>query len=415
MDDLPTLQATDTSLTLAQTRLFSPIRLRGMTARNRIVVSPMCQYASVDGGPTDYHLVHLGRFAMGGAGIVIFEDSVVEARGRTTTHCAGLYDDALVPRYRRITDFVRSMGAVPGIQIGHTGRAACTKGPLDLFAPLDAEDAARGITPWQPVAPSPAETTPSGIPAHALDEAEIAALVQAYADATRRAVDAGFDLIEIHGGHGYLISQFLSATANRRTDRYGGSLENRMRFPLEAVEAVRAIWPADRPLFFRVSAVEGKGGSWGMSDTIAFGRELLARGIDVIDCSSGGIGGKSAMPAVPRVPGFQTGYAMTLRETLCCATMAVGGITTGRQAESILADGAADLVAVATEFMLDPNWPVRAARDLGAGDFYDLLPEQHAFRVRRRDAHLKNYPQGSTVWMPTEVDQAVVYDWVKQR
>ncbi|WP_227322703.1 oxidoreductase [Acidisoma silvae] len=395
----------------AQPLLFTPISLRGVTVRNRVVVSPMCQYLSVDGGPTDWHLVHLGRFAMGGAGIVFSEDSVVAADGRTTHRCAGMYDDRLIPQYRRITDFIKALGAVPAVQIGHTGRSASTRGPLDGFALLTENDAAQGFAPWPPVSVSAEPPRASGPNPRVLDHDDIRDLVQAFAEAAKRAAEAGYEICEIHGGHGYLIHQFLSEGSNRRDDGYGGDLAGRMRFALEVVEAVRAAWPDDKPLFFRVSAVEGKGGSWGMRDSLQLGRELLARGVDVIDCSSGGIGGSSTLDAVPRVPGFQTSYARRIRQALGCTTMAVGGIRDGHQAERILAEGSADLIAVATETMLDPNWAVRAARALGVDDYYSLLPRHHAFRVKRRDDQFKAYPPGSAVAIPYEIDQSEPYRW----
>ncbi|MCS0504884.1 oxidoreductase [Ancylobacter mangrovi] len=391
--------------------LFRPITLRGITARNRIVVSPMCQYLSIDGGPTDWHLVHLGRFAMGGAGIIFSEDSVVEARGRTTHRCAGLYEDRLIPEYRRINDFLKALGAVPAVQIGHTGRVASTRGPLEGFGPLNEEDARRGHAGWRPVEVSPGASRADGVTPLELDRNEIGHIIEAYAAAAVRAHKAGYDILEIHGGHGYLVHQFLSEGSNRRTDDYGGSLLGRMRFALEVVEAVRAVWPDDKPLFFRVSAVEGKGGTWGMRDTLTLGRELIGRGVDVIDCSSGGIGGPSGLPAVPRVPGFQAGYAKRVRGELGCRTMAVGGISSGPQAERILQDGAADLIAIATEFMVEPNWPVRAARELGMEDYLDLLPVHHAFRTKRRDRHLEEASRQEQLMIPYEVDESVPYTW----
>jgi 2,4-dienoyl-CoA reductase-like NADH-dependent reductase (Old Yellow Enzyme family) len=391
--------------------LFRPITLRSITARNRIVVSPMCQYLSVDGGPTDWHLVHLGRFAMGGAGIVFCEDTAVEDRGRSTYDCAGIYDDRFIPQYRRIVEFIKAMGAVPAIQIGHTGRRAATKGPMDGFAPLTTEDAARGRAPWRPVSPSESAPEPGGPTPLVLDRDEIRKIVAAFGLATRRAVAAGYEICEIHGAHGYLLHQFLSPASNCRTDGYGGDLAGRMRFALEVVETVRAAWPTENPLFFRVSAVDGKGGTWGMRDTLALVRALRDRGVDVIDCSSGGITGDSALPAVPRVPGFQVEYARRVRLEVEIKTIAVGLITEARQAETILQDGAADLVALASEMMYDPNWPVHAARALDLPDYLDLLPHHHAFRLKRRQDMLATYPPGQPVVIPYEVDEAYEHHW----
>ena len=247
-------------MTAARPLLFTPITLRGVTARNRVVVSPMCQYVSVDGGPTDWQFVHFGRYAMGGAGIVFGEETAVEARGRKTYHCAGIWNDHQARAYRRITDFIKEMGAVPAIQLGHCGRNAGSHGAMEEWRALDERDARAGMPPWRGLAPSPLPAR-RGFPVPIeMDHDDIRTVLAAFRDAARRATDAGYDICEIHGAHGYLIHQFLSPVSNRRTDAYGGSRENRMRFALEVAETVRAAWPQDRPLFFRVSAVDGKGG-----------------------------------------------------------------------------------------------------------------------------------------------------------
>ena len=290
--------------------LFTPITLRGVTARNRLVVSPMCQYVSVDGAPTDWQFVHFGRYAMGGAGIVFGEETAVEARGRKTYHCAGIWNDHQVKAYRRVTDFIKEMGAVPAIQLGHCGRNAGSHGAMEEWRALDERDARAGMPPWRGLAPSPLPAR-RGFPVPIeMDHDDIRTVLGAFRDAAKRATDAGYDICEIHGAHGYLIHQFLSPVSNRRTDAYGGSRENRMRFALEVAETVRAAWPQDRPLFFRVSAVDGKGGLWGLDDTVALAHELKARDIDLVDCSSGGISGDSDMVLVPRVPGYQVPYAI---------------------------------------------------------------------------------------------------------
>ena len=236
--------------------LFTPLAIRSVTARNRIVVSPMCQYRSVDGGPVDWHLVYWGRFAIGGAGIVFSEETAVEPRGRKTHDCAGLYDDAHTVGYRRINDFITSMGAVPAIQLGHAGRRGSTHGALHGWKPLTASDGAAGLPPWPVIAPSAVAETPASPLPVAMDRDDIRAQVELWRVAALRAAEAGFKICEIHGAHGYLIHQFLSPLSNARTDAYGGTLEARMRFALEVTEAVRAAWPQDLPLFFRVSAIE---------------------------------------------------------------------------------------------------------------------------------------------------------------
>jgi 2,4-dienoyl-CoA reductase-like NADH-dependent reductase (Old Yellow Enzyme family) len=309
--------------------LFTPIKLRSVVARNRIVSSPMCQYVSVDGAPTEWQLVNFGRFAMSGTGIVFGEETAVEPRGRKTHHCAGIYHDRHIEAYRRITDFIKSLGSVPAIQLGHCGRRASAHGPLKDRAALTETDARQGLQPWQGIAPSALPENPGRPIPRAMDLDDIRGNIVAWRDAAQRSVDAGYDICEIHGAHGYLIHQFLSPVSNRRTDGYGGSLEGRMRFALEVVDAVRAVWPKDRPLFFRTSAVEGAGGEWGIEDTLALARELKAHGVDVIDCSSGGVMGDGPMPAIPRVPGYQVGYSREIKREVAIPTVAVGNPARG--------------------------------------------------------------------------------------
>jgi 2,4-dienoyl-CoA reductase-like NADH-dependent reductase (Old Yellow Enzyme family) len=388
--------------------LFTPIQLRSVTARNRIVSSPMCQYLSDDGGPEDWQLVNFGRFAMGGCGIVFGEETAVEARGRKTHHCAGIYKDSHIPAYRRINDFIKSMGAVPAIQLGHCGRRASQHGPLkDRAALTEAEQ------PWQGISPSPLPPTPDGAIPREMDVSDIRATIAAWREATQRSVDAGYDICEIHGAHGYLIHQFLSPLSNRRSDAYGGSLQNRMRYALEVVEAVREVWPQDRPLWFRTSAVEGPGGVWGIEDTLALVRELKRRGVDMVDCSSGGIalGGEGGLSAVPRVPGFQAGYSREIRQETGMPTVAVGMIRDAHHAESILREGHADLVALARGLMDDPNWPLHAARELGCADPLALVHAREAQRLRQLEQHSKSYPPGSVVDIPFGTEEQVAYSW----
>jgi 2,4-dienoyl-CoA reductase-like NADH-dependent reductase (Old Yellow Enzyme family) len=394
----------------ARPLLFTPITLRGVTARNRIVVSPMCQYVSVDGGPTDWQFVHFGRYAMGGAGIVFGEESAVEARGRKTYHCAGIWNDHQARAYRRTTDFIKQMGAVPAIQLGHCGRNAGSHGAMEDWRALDERDARAGMPPWRGLAPSPLPAR-RGFPVPIeMDHDDIRTVLTAFRDATHRATDAGYDIAEIHGAHGYLIHQFLSPVSNRRTDEYGGSRENRMRFALEVAETVRAAWPQDKPLFFRVSAVDGKGGLWGLDDTVALARELKARDIDVVDCSSGGISGSSEMALVPRVPGYQVPYASRVRREAGVMSMAVGLITEPHQAEAVLQQGHADLVAMARELMVHADWPLRAAKALEGGQ-YDLMAPSIAHRLRRRDEQAVACPPGTEVVIPVAADRAEPYRW----
>jgi 2,4-dienoyl-CoA reductase-like NADH-dependent reductase (Old Yellow Enzyme family) len=365
--------------------LFTPIALRSVTARNRVVVSPMCQYSSADGGPTDFHLVHLGRFAMGGAGIVFCEETSVEARGRKSYHCAGIYSDAHIPQYRRINDFIRSQGAIPAIQLGHSGRKGSGCAPWEGYRPLTAEDAKHGAAPWQTVSASAVAAGENAPRPHALDRNEISAVVAHWREAALRALDAGYDIIEVHAAHGYLIHQFLSPSANQRSDAYGGGLEGRMRFCLEIVEAVRSVWPAGRPVFMRVSAVDGANSLWSVDDTVALVRSAKERGVDAVTTSSGGINGPGTATLVPRLPGYHVAYAERVRREVDIKTITVGLITEARHAEEILQQGQADLIALARELLWNPNWPAHAACELGVPDYLDLLPRAHAWWLKRRE------------------------------
>jgi 2,4-dienoyl-CoA reductase-like NADH-dependent reductase (Old Yellow Enzyme family) len=365
--------------------LFTPIDLRGVTARNRVVVSPMCQYQSADGGPTDFHLVHLGKFAMGGAGIVFCEETSVEERGRKSHHCAGIYSDAHVPQYRRINDFIRSQGAVPAIQIGHSGRKGSGCAPWDGYRQLTAEDVKHNEPPWQTVSASAVPASEASPVPHALDREEIGVLVAHWREAATRARDAGYDIIEVHAAHGYLIHQFLSPVTNLRTDAYGGDLAGRMRLCLEIVEAVRAAWPQDRPVFMRVSAVDGANSRWSVDDTVALARAAKERGAEVVTPSSGGINGPGTATLVPRYPGYHVEYAERVRREVGVKTIAVGLITEARHAEEILQRGQADLIALARELLWNPNWTVHAARELGVPDYLELLPRGYAWWLKRRE------------------------------
>ena len=366
--------------------LFTPMTIRGVTTRNRIVVSPMCQYASDDGGPTDWQLMHLGRLAVGGPGIVFGEETAIEARGRKTYKCAGIYDDKHIAQYRRITDFIREQGAVPAIQLGHSGRKASCHTAVQDWKPLTDADAADGLAPWQGLAPSALGHVPRRFLPKAMDQDDIRTVLEALREAIRRSLDAGFDICEIHGAHGYLIHQFLSPVSNQRNDAYGGDLEGRMRFALEVAETARDAWPDDKPLFYRVSSVDGEGGQWSLDDTVALSRALKDRGIDLIDCSSGGITGDSEMPLVPRVPGYQVGFAERVKREVDIMTIAVGNITDAHQAEAILQEGKADLVALARELLWHSDWPAHAARELGLDDPFGQMPLEYAHRLRQREA-----------------------------
>ncbi len=366
--------------------LFTPITLGGITLRNRVLVSPMCQYHSErDGGPNDYHLVHLGQFAMGGAGLVFCEETAVTERGKKSYHCAGIYDSKHLAQYRRINDFIRAHGSVPAIQLGHGGRKGSGRPPWEGYRPLTAEDAAQGEAPWTNVSSSAVPAGKDAPVPHALSHAEIAEEVAAWREAALRSADAGYDVVEIHGAHGYLIHQFLSPLVNQRTDAYGGDLNGRMRFCMDIIEAVRAVWPKDKPVFLRLSAVDGSGPAWTLEDTIAVSHAAKARGIAVVTPSSGGIGGAGSAALVPRTPGYHVPFAQRVRAEVNVPTIAVGFITEAKQAEQILQEGSADLIGIAREFLWDPYWTVHAARDLGVPNYHDLLPRTYSWWLKRRD------------------------------
>ncbi|MEC8200314.1 MAG: NADH:flavin oxidoreductase/NADH oxidase [Pseudomonadota bacterium] len=368
-----------------QPLLFTPITIRGVTLKNRIVVSPMCQYNSDDGGPGDWQMMHIGRLAVGGAGIIFGEETGVEARGRKTYKCAGIWDDKHIPMFRKLTDFIKEQDAVPAIQLGHAGRKASCHTATEDWRPLEDKDAADGMPPWQGLAPSALDQLPRRFIPKAMDQNDIRTVLDAWREATRRSMDAGYDILEIHGAHGYLIHQFLSPVSNHRNDAYGGDRAGRMRFALEVAEVVRDAWPQDKPLFFRVSAVDGEGGIWSLEDTVALSKELKDRDIDLVDCSSGGISGDSEMPMVPRIEQFQAGFADRVRREAGIMTIAVGGITQAQQAEDILQSGRADLVALAREFLWNADWAAHAAKELGAVDPYGQMPHEYAYRLRQRE------------------------------
>lgn len=370
---------------LGEPLLFTPITFKGVIARNRVMVSPMCQYSSVDGAPTDFHLVHLGQFALGGAGIVFCEETSVQEIGRKTHHCAGLYTPGHACAYRRINAFLHAQGAVTGIQLGHAGGKASSRGPWDAFHPLSAEDATKGERNWTTVSSSPISLHPKRPAPVALDETDIGRLVEAWRHAALLAADADYDIVEVHAAHGYLLHQFLSPLINQRRDGYGGCLEGRMRLCLEVVEAVRAAWPADKPVFVRLSAADGEGSGWEMEDTLVLADALKQRGVDCITPSSGGIKGPTAVSVVPRLPGYHVAYARRIRHEVGIPTIAVGLITEAEHAEHILESGAADVVALARELLWNPYWPVHAAKALGSESFLRLIPSGYAWWLERRE------------------------------
>ncbi len=338
-------------------KLFTPIRFRDIEMRNRIFVSPMCEYSSTDGFPGDWHMVHLGSRAVGGAGLVMVEATAVTPQGRISPQDSGIWSDAHTEAFAPIARFIKEQGAVPGMQLCHAGRKASTAAPWSGGAPL--APAAGG---WQPLAPSALPFAPDYPVPHAMTRSDIDAAVEAFAAAARRALAAGFEVIEAHMAHGYLLHEFLSPLSNQRTDEYGGSLENRMRLPLAVARTMRAVWPADRPLFVRISATDWAAGGWDLPQSIELSRRLKTVGADLIDCSSGGLVPDAK---IPHTPGYQVPFAAAIRKEVGIATAAVGLITEADQAERIVASGEADCVFIARAMLRDPYWPMHAAQQLG--------------------------------------------------
>jgi 2,4-dienoyl-CoA reductase-like NADH-dependent reductase (Old Yellow Enzyme family) len=364
--------------------LFSPLALRGVVAPNRIAVSPMVQNRSQDGFSNDFYLVHYGKFALGKFGIVFTEATAVEARGRVTDGDLGIWADAHIDGLARIVRFVHEEGSLAAIQLAHAGRKGAMQRAFDGNGPLDATDFAKGRKPWPVVGPTTQPVAPGWLVPQALSMAEIGEIVQAFASAARRSDKAGFDICEIHGAHGYLIATFLSPISNTRNDAYGGDRAGRMRIALEITRAVREGWPNHKPLFFRVSSLDGAGG-WSLEDTVALSQELGRLGVDVVDCSSGGLTGSATAAPIRRGPGFQVPFASAVRNQGGVKSMAVGLILDGPQAEAILQAGDADIIAVGRQALQEPYWPLYAARALGCDPDFKLWNREVGWWLEKRE------------------------------
>jgi 2,4-dienoyl-CoA reductase-like NADH-dependent reductase (Old Yellow Enzyme family) len=380
---------------LMTSRLFSPFALGPVELPNRIVGSPMCQYSADDGAANEWHLQHLMQLGMSGAGLVMVEATGVERRGRITHGCLGLYsdnDEAALAPVLAAARRVAPPGTRFGIQLAHAGRKASAHRPWEGGAPLTREAVVAALDDaeweaWELVAPSALNAPESDPLPRALSHAEIADMVERWGQAARRAQEAGFEVLEIHGAHGYLIHQFLSPFANRRNDEYGGSELNRMRFCLEVVESVRAHWPAEKPLFLRLSVEDDVG--WGPAESVALAKLVKPKGVDVIDCSSGGMSGAPVTSAGPISYGYQVPYAERIRREAEIMTMAVGLIVHADHAESILQEGKADLIALARELLYNPNWPMDAAQKLGVDTKFALVPPPQAYWLEKRARQVK--------------------------
>ena len=343
---------------IGHAHLFSPLTLRDVTFRNRVAVSPMCQYSSQDGFANDWHFAHLSARAVGGAGLILTEAAAVEAKGRISPEDLGIWQDAHIDPLRRITHFLSEQGAVPGVQLAHAGRKASTHRPWD--------EQRGAVSPekggWTPVGPSGQAFTEGYPQPEKLEVREVQAITQSFVGATQRALEAGFKIVELHAAHGYLFHSFLSPLANTRDDAYGGPFKNRVRFLLETTEAVRQVWPGSLPLFVRLSATDWTEDGWTLGDSVRLAKLLGERGVDLIDCSSGGV---TPGISIPVGANYQTPLAAEIKEETGVATGAVGMITQAAQADAIIREGRADIVLLARQFLRDPYWPLHAAAELG--------------------------------------------------
>jgi 2,4-dienoyl-CoA reductase-like NADH-dependent reductase (Old Yellow Enzyme family) len=368
--------------------LFEPISIRDVTLKNRVVVAPMHQYAAEKGFATDWHLMNAGRYAAGGAGLVIMESTKVERRGCGTVGDLGIWDDAHIPGLRRCVEFIKLHNSVPGIQLGHSGRKARRFRPWEGGAPLVNSPDVWDWEGWELVSSSAMNNPTSDPTPRALTRAEIPEVIERWGQGARRAHEAGFEVLDLHMAHGYLIHQFLSPFSNTRNDEYGGSEANRMRFAIEVVESVRAHWPASKPLFVRFSVEDDAG--WGPDQSVALAKIIKPMGVDVIDCSTGGMRGAPVVSTGPVTYGYQVPYAERLRKDADIMSMAVGLIVHADQAEQILQEGRADLIALARELLYNPNWPMDAAQKLGVDKNFASVPPAQSYWLSKRAQSVKS-------------------------
>ena len=372
---------------MTQPLLLQPLTIKGLTLKNRVAISPMCQYSAIEGVAQDWHLVHLGRFAIGGAGLVIVEATGVEARGRITHGDMGLWNDEQARALARIVDFLKANGSAAGIQLAHAGRKASTHRPWQGGGPLTATEVEG---PWETVAPSALPFSDGYDTPKSMSTADMAEVIIAFRESAKRALDCGFDVVEVHAAHGYLLHEFLSPLSNHRTDAYGGGRDGRMRFPLEVVETVRAVWPQDKPLFVRTSSVDWVEGGLTIEDTVAFAKACKALGVDLLDCSSGG--NSTTMPHV--FPGYQVAFAAAVRKDAQMMTGAVGLILSPEQAEKVLQDGEADLIFLARKALDDPNFALHAVEALTGEIDYSFAPAPAKSGLDRLAGPLKRLKAG---------------------
>lgn len=378
--------------------LFQPLSIRGLTLRNRLVVPPMVHYRADPGNTCGtFHVVHLGRYALGGFGLVFVEATGVEEIGLINEHDLGIWNEAQAESFKPLIAFMKRQGTAIGIQLAHGGRKSSSQTAMQGMGPLTEENLKAGARIWQPVGPTAEPVAPGWLTPRQLTTEECRAMVKTWAKAARNAVAAGFDTIEIHTAHGYLLASFLSPISNTRNDEYGGDRAGRMRLPLEITEAVRAEMPDSMPLFVRVSSVDGAQGGWNMDDTVVFARELKARGVDVIDCSSGGIGGAATAAQVTRSLGFQVPFAERVRNEADIPTMAVGIILEAQQAEAILQNGQADLIAIGRQSQFNPNIAQHWAHDLGINTRFEDWSPEYGWWLEKRIRTLEGFATATGV------------------
>jgi 2,4-dienoyl-CoA reductase-like NADH-dependent reductase (Old Yellow Enzyme family) len=375
---------------MSQPLLFSPLNIRDVTLENRVVISPMATYSAVEGVANDWHLGHYARLALGQPASVMVEATAVTAQGRITNGDMGIWSAAHVAPLRRLAEFMKSVGVVPSIQLAHAGRKGSMQRPWHGNGALTPADLARGDRTWEIVGPTAEPIDKGYIAPNALSGADMRKLATQWADGAKRAIEAGFEIVEIHNAHGYLAHQFLSPISNTRNDSYGGDFAGRTRFPLEIAEAVRAAVPKGTPVFVRVSAVDGIDGGWSMDDTVAYARALKERGIDLVDCSSGGLKGPATVARIKRTWGFQVPFAERVRREAGVMSMAVGLILDPHHADDILQQGQADLVAIGREALVNPSWPQMAEIALGRkpSEAMDDWPVQYGWWLKHRETAL---------------------------
>jgi 2,4-dienoyl-CoA reductase-like NADH-dependent reductase (Old Yellow Enzyme family) len=359
--------------------LFEATKLGDVELKNRLVLSPMCTYSAIDGMASDFHLVHIGKFAQGGFSLVFVEATAVTETGRITHGDLGIWKDEQIAPLSRLASFIKASGSVPGIQIAHAGRKACMQRPWLGNSHLSDAEVAAGNSLWATVGPT---STPMGdgwIVPRQLNSDDLAELLESFKSAALRALKAGFEVIEIHSAHGYLLHQFLSPLTNTRTDEFGGGIQGRMKFPLQVAAAVRSVWPKGKPMFFRISAVDGIDGGWSIEDSTQLAHSLKEIGVDVVDCSSGGLTGPSTAARVKRALGFQVPFARHIRDSVGIKTMSVGLIIKGSQAEEILQSRGSDLIAIGREALKNPNFALVARDEMSVSHNFEDWPEQYGW------------------------------------